>query len=75
MFSENAGGGFSLRFLAVIALVVVALSQSVAAQDYKVGYTAFKRGDYATALRHWRPLANKGDAQAQSNLAVIYRQG
>ncbi len=26
------------------------------------GEAAFKRGDYATALREWRPLAEQGNA-------------
>ena len=33
---------------------------------------AAKRGDYATALREWRPLAKQGDADAQYNLGVMY---
>ena len=33
------------------------------------------RGDYATALRLWRPLADQGDASAQYNLGVMYAKG
>ncbi len=33
---------------------------------------AFDRGDYATALREWRPLAEKGNAIAQSKLGFMY---
>ena len=36
------------------------------------GLAAAKRGDYATALREWRPLAKQGDADAQYNLGVMY---
>ena len=39
------------------------------------GVAAFKRGDYATALREWRPLAEQGDADTQFNLALMYRKG
>ncbi len=30
------------------------------------------KGDYATALKEWRPLAEQGDAEAQYALGVIY---
>ncbi len=36
---------------------------------------AAKRGDYATALREWRPLAEQGHAEAQHNLGLLYGNG
>ena len=39
------------------------------------GVAAYKRGDYATALREYRPLAEQGDAAAQAALGVIYHYG
>ena len=36
---------------------------------------ADQRGDYATALREWRPLAEQGNAEAQYNLGNMYRKG
>ncbi len=39
------------------------------------GLTAYQRGDYATALRELRPLAEQGHAGAQSNLGVMYGKG
>jgi len=39
------------------------------------GEAAFKRGDYATALREWRPLAEQGNAKAQTNLGFMYKEG
>ena len=36
---------------------------------------AYQRGDYATAIRELRPLAEQGDAEAQYNLGVIYDRG
>ncbi len=36
---------------------------------------AFKRGDYATAIREWRPLAEQGDAKAQYGLGLMYNEG
>ena len=43
--------------------------------DYGKGYAAYDSGDFATALREWRPLAEKGDARAQSNLGFMYTKG
>ncbi len=39
------------------------------------GVAAYKRGDYATALREWRPLAKQGNAIAQSSLGFMYVKG
>ncbi len=36
---------------------------------------AYQRGDYATAIRKFRPLAEQGNAEAQFNLGGMYRQG
>ena len=32
-------------------------------------------GDYATAVREWKPLAKQGHAKSQYNLGVMYRGG
>ncbi len=39
------------------------------------GFAAYNRGDYATALRELRPLAEQGDGTAQSVLGQMYEQG
>ena len=39
------------------------------------GVAAYNRGDYATALRELRPLAEQGVAEAQLNLALMYANG
>ncbi len=39
------------------------------------GLAAYQRGDYATAIREWRPLAKQGVADAQYNLGVMYVEG
>ncbi len=43
--------------------------------DYKKGWDAYDNGDYAAALREWRPLAEQGNARAQANLGVMYENG
>lgn len=59
------------------ALLVVAsmgISGSVCAQDFDKRLKAYDAEDYATALK-WRFLAERGDAAAQFNLALIYERG
>ena len=43
--------------------------------DFRKGEEAYMIGDYATALREWTPLAEKGDLAAQFKLANMYRKG
>ena len=44
-------------------------------QDFQKGLTAAQSGDYATALREFKPLAKQGYATAQFNLGVMYEKG
>lgn len=43
--------------------------------DNQAGENAYKRGDYVTALREWRVLAEQGDADGQANLGGMYESG
>ena len=45
------------------------------AGDLLAGAEAYNRGDFAAALREWRPLAEQGDALAQLYLSVMYANG
>jgi TPR repeat protein len=45
------------------------------AQDFNKGLKAAQSGDFATALREWKPLAEQGNADAQYNLGQMYRKG
>ena len=60
-----------------LALVIVFVLGFVppAWADFQAGFAAYNRGDYATALREWKPLAEQGDADAQFNLGVMYSHG
>jgi len=48
---------------------------TLAQADLQAGVDAYDQGDYATALKEWRPLADQGDADAQFNLGVMYQEG
>jgi len=41
----------------------------------ELGVSAWKRGDFAGAVSQWRPLADKGDADAQFNMGQAYKLG
>ena len=43
-------------------------ADTTTAGDYQKGLDAYNKGDYATALREWKPLAEQGHARAQTNL-------
>ena len=47
----------------------------MASADYQKGLTAAQSGDYATALRNWKPLAEEDDANSQNNLGVMFFKG
>ena len=58
---------------AVALLIVVTACQ--ACPDFMAGVEAYERGDYATALTEFRPLAQQGVASAQFGVGFMYYQG
>ena len=54
-----------------VTILVTGITASLA-QDSDKGVEAYKKGDYATALSEFRPLAEEGNAPAQYNLGVMY---
>ena len=61
----------------VLVLVFLAWFVTPAIADFDAGMTAYKRGDFATAFRELKPLAEDGVPRAQFYLGVMYakRQG
>ncbi len=64
-----------MRGATVMLALVVVLVAVPAWADFRAGAEAYERFDYATALKEWRTLAEQGDAAAQYNLGVMYREG
>ncbi len=64
-----------MRWATMLLAVVVVLMAAPAWADFEAGVEAYNRGDYATALKEWRPLAEQGDAVAQYFLAHMYENG
>jgi clan AA aspartic protease (TIGR02281 family) len=60
--------------IAAVALAVGACQQEPQTPAAK-GAAAYSRGDYATALAIFRPLAEAGDVTAQFDLGVMYANG
>ncbi len=61
-----------------IGLVAVALFTGVVtahAANFSEGANAYRRGDYATAVRIYLQLANQGHTHAQNNLGLMYEKG
>ena len=44
-------------------------------QDFQKGFDALNKGDYATALKEWTPLAKNNHTKAQHLLGAIYYKG
>ncbi len=64
------------RILATLAVVGALLSSAGSAwADFDDGWAAYERGDYTTALREIRPLAEQGDAEAQWRIGWMYHEG
>lgn len=63
------------RVVASVAAVMLTLSISAGASNYNEGFIAAETGNYQSALQQWGPLAEKGHAIAQFNLALLYHSG
>jgi TPR repeat protein len=59
-----------VRYSLIFLILVI---PSVA--DFKDGLDAYDRADYATALKEWQPIAERGDPNAQYNLGLMFALG
>jgi cell division septation protein DedD len=59
----------------VAGAVLAAAAAPLPAQSVRAGIEAWQHADYQGAVRIWRPLAEKGDADAAFNLGQAYRLG
>src|SRR5262245_50685230 len=72
---SNSGSASALKHALAAIIVVLSLAAPAAAGPREDVEAASASGDYATALRLLRPLADQGDAFAQLNLGVMYDNG
>ena len=59
----------------VLALVIFGAAGPAVAGPFEDAEAAYQKGDYATALRLWRPLAEQGNSRAQANLGYMFSIG
>ena len=66
-----------MRTLIIIPVLLFSLLLGVPSYsaDFNKGLTAAQSGDFATALKEWKPLAEEGNAAAQNNLGLMYHNG
>ena len=66
-----------MRTLIIIPVLLFSLLLGVPSYsaDFNKGLTAAQSGDFATALKEWKPLAEEGNAVAQNNLGLMYQNG
>ena len=69
----NRSNWLKHAFAAIV--LVSSFSTPVTAGPMEDAIAAYRKTDYATALRLWRPLANQGQARAQSYLGRMYFTG
>jgi len=62
--------------LALIAAAMTVSAPALAQQtSVRAGVDAWQQGNHEEAVRQWRPLADRGDPDAQYNLAQAYKLG
>jgi len=58
----------------VLAAQILGIAGAIAG-PWEDGMASYNRGDYVPAIRLFRPLAEQGNAKAQSALGLMYRRG
>jgi TPR repeat protein len=58
----------------IVAAQMLGIAGAIAG-PWEDGMASYNRGDYMPAIRLFRPLAEQGNAKAQSVLGVMYRRG
>jgi len=64
-----------MKIIRIMVLPLLLTMYGLASGGINTGHTAYKQGDYGTALQQWRPLAEQGNAGAQLNLGFMYDNG
>ena len=58
-----------------IATTLLPNAETAMAEDFDKGLAAYNSKDYTTALQEFRPLAERGNVNAQAKVGVIYDYG
>jgi TPR repeat protein len=76
MLARAMEGQTMKRIILAAAFIALLGSTGVSwSADFDKGWNAYESGDYAAALREWKPLAEQGDASSQFGLGWMYVKG
>ena len=69
-----------LAIVAALACLAASLSGWTARagavdDDFRSGLSAYNSGDYATALKFWRPLAERAEPRSEAGIGFMYHRG
>ena len=59
----------------IFPVLLILLFGTPAIAHFSTGVDAFNNGDYVTAMKEWKPLAEKGMVDAQFNIGWMYHYG
>ena len=63
------------RFILALSCFLMTFAAPISAQDFNKGLEALLSGDFETALKEWKPLADGGNSSAQFNTGLLYYNG
>ena len=61
--------------LVPVLLLTLLVGNTAFSADYQKGVVAALQRDFVTALKEWKPLAERGDATPQFQLGWLYHEG
>jgi hypothetical protein len=64
-----------MKTIRIMVLSLLLSTHGLVLGGFDEGVAAYMQGDYSTAVREWRSLAEQGDADAQLNLGFMYDNG
>src|SRR5260370_17944390 len=65
----------AFRLIFVVVLLILSVATAMAADTLEDAVAAYRKADYATALRIYRSMADQGLAIAQFNVGLMYDNG
>ena len=71
----HMGSTHKAHAYALMIAFMLGIPHVASAGPFEDGTAAYERGEYATALKLWQPLANQGNAGAQVALGVMFYNG
>ena len=64
-----------MHMRSLLSILLLLMFTSALAGKLEEGAAAYRTGNYEQAFKLWRPLADRGNADAQYNLGLLYMNG